>query len=143
MNLKKLTRVDRIVIHCAATRPDQDIGARDIDAWHRRRGFVKIGYHYVIRRNGEIETGRAEDEVGAHAQGFNSTSIGICLAGGIDASGKSKDNFTAEQWESLSKLVADLKTRYPNADVLGHRDLPNVAKDCPCFDVRRWWSSMN
>ncbi|MFN4278323.1 MAG: N-acetylmuramoyl-L-alanine amidase [Ferrovibrio sp.] len=131
---------DYIVIHCAATKPTMDIGAKEIERWHRERGFFKIGYHFVIRRDGTIETGRALEEAGAHAQGFNHKSIGICLVGGIGMDGKAENNFTAEQWESLRSLVVRMKAQYPNAEVLGHRDLPGVKKDCPSFDVRGWWS---
>jgi len=28
-----------------------------------------------------------------------------------------------------------LKEDYPEAKVVGHRDLPGVKKECPCFDV--------
>ena len=70
-----------IMIHCAATRADMDIGAADIDRWHRQRGWRKIGYHYVIRRNGEVETGRDMDAVGAHCKGMNDKSVSICLVG--------------------------------------------------------------
>ena len=40
-----------IVIHCSATRPSQDIGVKEIDRWHRERGFIKVGYGTVIRWN--------------------------------------------------------------------------------------------
>lgn len=130
---------DFVVIHCSATKPDMDIGAKDIDRWHRQKGWRKIGYHYVIKRDGTIEEGRDLGEVGAHARGINSKSVGICMAGGIADDGKSEDNFTDEQWNALGPLVNQMKVAFPDAEVLGHRDLPNVAKDCPCFDVREWW----
>jgi len=28
--------------------------------------------------------------------------------------------------------------QHPQAVIVGHRDLPGVAKACPCFDVKRW-----
>ena len=125
-------RTDRIVIHCADTPAHMDIGAEEIRAWHRLRGFSDVGYHFVIRRNGEVERGRPENAVGAHVQGWNSRSVGICLVGG-----KPEANFTPAQWESLERLVRDLQRRYPAAEVAGHRDL-NSGKRCPCFDVRVW-----
>jgi N-acetylmuramoyl-L-alanine amidase len=141
---------DLIVIHCSATRPAQDTGVGEITHWHIQRGFDTVGYHYVIRRNGELETGRPETAVGAHVRGHNANSLGICLAGGINVHDKPENNFTAEQFATLKRLLAQLKERYPNARVLGHRDLspdkdgdgrltPNeFIKACPSFDVAQW-----
>lgn len=135
----KRTSTTMIVIHCAATKPGMDIGRKEIEAWHFARGFVEIGYHYVIRRNGTIELGRQIDEQGAHVQGYNSKSIGICLVGGLDANGKPDANFTEEQMESARILCYGLQRKYKGAQVLGHRDIPGVAKECPCYDVRGWY----
>src|SRR5690606_114532 len=77
--------INLLVIHCAATTPLMDIGAKEIDVWHKQRGWSKIGYHFVIRRNGVIEKGRDISEVGAHVEGYNKNSIGICMVGGIDS----------------------------------------------------------
>ena len=134
-----LKRVELLVVHCAATRANMDVGAKEIDGWHRQRGFRKIGYHFVIRRDGTVETGRALDEPGAHAEQVNSRSLGICLVGGLAKDGKSgADNFAPEQKAALRVLLRELKQKYPAADILGHRDIPGVAKDCPSFNVREW-----
>jgi hypothetical protein len=77
--------IDQLVVHCAATRPDQDIGVAEIDAEHRAQGWDCIGYHYVIRRSGILEKGRPDSQVGAHVKGHNAFSLGICLVGGVDA----------------------------------------------------------
>lgn len=139
---KERQRTSHIVIHCSATKPEQDVGASDIDRWHRQKGFLKIGYHYVIRRDGRVETGREELEIGAHAQGFNSVSLGICMVGGVDANNidKAENNFTPEQFDTLERLLLELRARFPSAVVLGHRDLPNSRKACPSFDVAAWAS---
>jgi hypothetical protein len=79
-------KIERIVVHTAATPEGRDIGAQEIDRWHRQRGWRMIGYHYVIRLDGTVEEGRDETIPGAHARGYNRTSIGICLIGGMDAS---------------------------------------------------------
>jgi N-acetylmuramoyl-L-alanine amidase len=136
-------KISHIVIHCAATPPSSDIGVKEIDAWHRKRGWSGIGYHYVIRRNGEIEKGRPDDKVGAHVKGFNSTTLGICLVGGLNSARKATAEYTGEQWQTLELLVRHLKTQHPTAEVLGHRDFPNVNKACPCFDVADWWAFVN
>ena len=85
--------ITTIAVHCAATTPDMDIGAATIDRWHKERGFSSIGYHYVIRRDGTLETGRPLNTPGAHVQGHNAHSIGICLAGGVDQAGKPEKQF--------------------------------------------------
>ena len=130
---------DFIVVHCSATQAKADIGAADIDRWHRGQGWQTLGYHYVIRRNGVVEEGREEDKIGSHVQNHNATSIGICMVGGVAADGlTAEDNFTTEQFASLKALVARLKTKYPDAVVQGHRDFPDVAKACPSFSVKDW-----
>ncbi len=143
-------RTDYIVIHCSATPPSSDIGADEIDEWHRKRGWSGIGYHAVIRRDGEIEFGRPFDDIGAHVKGQNYRSVGVCMVGGVDSKGKSENNYTEDQWESLIAIIDMLERAYPLAKTLGHRDLsPDLdgdgviekhewMKDCPCFDVKEW-----
>ena len=131
-------RTDYLVVHCSATAPTLDIGAKEIRGWHVARGWSDIGYHFVIRRNGKVELGRPENLVGSHVQGHNSNSLGICMVGGTDARQRPQNNFTAEQWASLQTLLMRLGTKYPKARILGHRDFPGVAKACPCFDAIRW-----
>lgn len=130
--------IKAITVHCSATPPTSNIGVSDITRWHRSRGFLKIGYHYVIRRDGTVEKGRADTEVGAHVQWHNRGNLGICLVGGVNDNQEPDNNFTQEQMESLTKLLKELKGKYPQADILGHRDWPGVAKACPCFDVKTW-----
>ena len=123
-----------IVIHCSAVRPDQTSSAAQIDTWHRQRGFhLGIGYHYVVRRNGQIEPGRPEYMVGAHCKNHNSHSIGVCYEGGLDARGQPADTRTEEQKVALRRLLKDLRGRYPRALIVGHHDL-NPHKACPCIE---------
>lgn len=130
---------NNLVIHCAATRPSQDVGVREIRQWHRARGFSDIGYHFVIRRSGKVDKGRPVDEIGAHVQGHNADSVGICLVGGInEETFKPENNFTPQQWEALQRLLTALLRRYPKAKVLGHRDFPGVQKACPSFAAKVW-----
>ena len=139
-NTKDRSKTDFIAIHCSATSEKQNFGAADIDKWHRSKGWACIGYHYVIKRDGTLEVGRKESQVGAHVADWNSVSLGICLIGGIDADDptKAEDNYTDAQWVTLKKLLKELKVRYPKAKIQGHRDFPKVAKACPCFDVKTW-----
>lgn len=141
----KLTQF--IAVHCSATKATQDIGVVEIDQMHKQRGFACVGYHYVIRRNGTIERGRPVNTVGAHVEGYNSVSIGICMIGGLNAKGKGENNFTQSQFASLRDLVTELKKTYQVAKVQGHRDFSKDLnfdgkitsnewmKECPCFDV--------
>lgn len=130
---------DFIVIHCSATRGLQDIGAREIRAWHKAKGWSDIGYHFVIRRDGRVEKGRAIDAIGSHVKGHNANSVGVCLVGGLDNETYAPTaNYTVTQWAALRDLVASLLKKYPKAKVLGHRDFAGVAKACPCFDAKPW-----
>ncbi len=112
--------------------------AKEIDRWHKERGFLKIGYHFVIQRDGTRERGRQLHEVGAHVAGFNHKSVGICLVGGRASEGTDpEDNFTAEQWITLHLTLTELRQQYPHAKIVGHRDLDGQ-KNCPSFDVTDW-----
>lgn len=139
--------INLLVIHCSATPPNLDIGADQIREWHKARGWLDIGYHYVICRSGLVEGGRdldgdgdVEEHQGAHAAGFNENSLSICLVGGVDTNGKADSNFTRNQWRSLENLVRGIAERHNLnwKQIVGHRDLPGVSKECPCFDVQAW-----
>lgn len=133
----KINKVDKIIIHCSATREGAEFTAADIRRWHKAQGWQDIGYHYVIRIDGTIEAGRPEHMQGAHCKGHNKSSIGVCYIGGIASDGKTaKDTRTEAQKASLLKLVRELKMRYPSATVHGHNEF--AAKACPSFDVRKW-----
>ena len=127
--------IDLIVIHCSATRATQRYTVDDCRRDHRARGFADIGYHYYIPRDGVVHAGRPLHIVGAHATGYNAHSIGICYEGGLDTRGRPADTRTPEQKDTLLKLLERLKTDYPQIRVVGHRDLPDVKKDCPGFEV--------
>lgn len=152
-NYTPIKSVDYLVVHCSATPAAKDIGRREIDVMHRQRGFMGIGYHYVIRRNGVVEKGRPDDQPGAHVEGYNSRSLGICMVGGVKPDGKTAEcNFEKAQYEALRTLLTTLKARHPDAEIVGHRDLspdknrdgiisPNEwLKECPTFDAPAWWA---
>ena len=127
-----------IVVHCSAVRPDQSSSAAQIDSWHRKERHWKlgIGYHYVVRRDGTIEPGRPEEQIGAHCLNHNAHSIGICYEGGLDIRGQPADTRTAEQKQAMRQLLEELHGRYPRALIVGHHDL-DPGKDCPCYDAAR------
>jgi N-acetylmuramoyl-L-alanine amidase len=130
--------IDCLVVHCSATNPKADIGAKDIDRWHRKQGWKCIGYHFVIRRSGTIEKGRDITMVGAHVAGHNAHTVAICMAGGVDAKGRPENNFTPAQFASLQALLKGLVGVLGKVRICGHRDFPSVAKACPSFDVKQW-----
>ncbi len=127
----------------------------DLDVCHRRRGFNGVGYHFYIRKNGDIKSTRPLERIGAHARGFNSESIGICYEGGLDCKGHPKDTRTPWQKHSLRVLILTLLRDYPGCRVCGHRDLsPDLngngeiepeewIKACPCFDAEKCWSEVS
>lgn len=122
--------IDLIVIHCTATPNGKPFTVEDIDKWHRQKGYAKIGYHKVIYTDGTIHDGRPIEQVGAHAEGYNAHSIGVCLLG--------TDKFKKEQWFALKNLVITLRDEYGVILIVGHRDLPKVQKECPGFSVSAW-----
>ena len=132
-----MREINRIIIHCAWTPQEMDIGAAEIRRWHiEGNKWRDIGYHYVIRRDGTVEDGRPIEQIGAHVAHNNHDSIGICLIGG--KRGRDTDfNFTRHQLRGLENLVLRLLDRFPRASVTGHRDW--AQKECPGFDVRAWW----
>lgn len=135
-----MRNINKIIVHCSATKEGKAFTANDITRWHKQRGFATIGYHYVVLLDGTIQQGRAEMVMGAHCKGYNANSIGICYIGGLDANGKSKDTRTPEQKESLLILLKELKKKYPKATIHGHREFAN--KDCPCFDAKNEYKTL-
>lgn len=127
--------ITEIIVHSTATPKGMNATAKDVDRWHRQRGFDCIGYHYVIGRNGLIERGRRDSEMGAHCKGHNAESIGIAYVGGLNEDKQSADTRTTSQKQSLVILIKELLKRYPTIKkISGHRDYCNTA--CPSFDAR-------
>ena len=116
----------------------EKILVEDLEASHRARGFTGIGYHFYITKDGVIYPCRPENKIGAHARHYNAHSIGVCYEGGLDENGQPADTRTPAQKDSLKTLLKSLILSYPDARILGHRDLPYVRKECPCFDVKAW-----
>jgi N-acetyl-anhydromuramyl-L-alanine amidase AmpD len=140
---RKRKSTDYIAVHAADTYARMDIGLEEIDQWHRAKGWSGCGYHYVIRRDGTVETGRELYSMGAHVKGYNHNSIGICLVGGKANDGGPEDNFTIGQYEALHALLLQLEGLFSGVLLFGHRNFPKVKKACPCFNVREWRASLN
>lgn len=128
-----------IIVHCSYTPENMDIGVKEIDRWHRERGWLGIGYHLVLTRSGELEEGRPIERIGAHVQGRNTGSIGICMIGGMNRSKTAPAiNYTPEQFNALRNLIDELLEKYPNAKVSGHNDW-DKKKTCPNFKANKWY----
>ena len=136
--MKNPRKIDLIVVHCSATRVNQDFPVEALEACHKARGFRTIGYHFYITKDGVVYPCRPENEIGAHARLYNAHSIGICYEGGLDALGRPADTRTEAQKRTLLALLVCLKDDYPDAFIIGHRDIPGVKKACPCFEVGKW-----
>jgi N-acetylmuramoyl-L-alanine amidase len=133
--------INLILIHCSATKEGKAFYAKDIDKWHKARGWKGIGYHYVIDLDGKVEKGRPDEQIGSHCAGHNKNSIGICYIGGLDKDGNPKDTRTKEQKEALWNLLRQLLCKYPKATIHGHNEFSSKA--CPCFDVQKEYNVIN
>ena len=138
-NGKYMTSADSVrflVLHCSATRCNQDYSVEQLRRDHKARGFYDIGYHFYIRKDGTMTQHRKLLEVGAHARPYNRCSIGICYEGGLDEEGKPCDTRTPEQTERILDVLTRLHKLFPKAKIVGHRDLPgSIPKECPCLDT--------
>jgi len=116
-----LKTVNYLVIHHTES---HDAPATTVDQWHQAKGWLGIGYHYLIRTDGSIEQGRPENVVGAHALNYNSQAIGICLTGSFMSSKP-----TDAQIDALEELLTALRSKHPQAKIVRHKDLQ--ATSCP------------
>lgn len=134
--------INYIVVHCSDSpnyRADRRFDtAADIHRWHKEKGWAGIGYHYVIDESGMSHNGRpvflkaGEIWQGAHVQGYNQDSIGICLIG--------EDYFYPEQLDTLRKTIDTISDHFPDAKVVGHRDLDSK-RSCPNFNATLWYAT--
>ena len=119
--LQKRSKTDMIVLHHAEA---SSCSAQNIHQWHLNNGWIGFGYHYLIRKDGSIYTGRPEWAVGAHAQGYNSRSIGVCFEGRYTV-----ENMPSAQIKAGQELISYLKNKYHITDVKKHCEVNNT--DCP------------
>lgn len=127
--------INRIIVHCTATPEGRVETVESVRRMHKAKGWADIGYHYLIGLNGERWNGRNVNLVGAHCEGYNANSIGVCYVGGCDKNMKAKDTRTDKQKAALIALLKDLRKLYPKAKIVSHRDLDRKGKACPSFDA--------
>lgn len=147
-------KINLIVLHCSATRENAEYTPERLECDHKARGFLRAGYNYYIRRDGEIVEMRPPEMVPAHAKGHNLNSLAICYEGGLDSKGKPKDTRTKKQKESIRLLLLLLLVRHPGCRICGHRDLSpdrnadghispdEWIKQCPCFDAEKEYKQL-
>lgn len=133
--------IKEIIVHCTATPEGRIETVQSIRNMHKAKGWSDIGYHYLIGLNGECWEGRNVNLIGAHCEGHNSNSIGVCYVGGVDKKMQSKDTRTEKQKDALVALLKDLRKLYPNAKIYGHHDF-NKGKSCPCFDAKNEYKNI-
>ena len=120
--LSNRSRTDYIVLHLAEA---SRCTVQQIDEWHKANGWSGIGYHFFVRKDGSIDRGRPIDKLGAHVQGMNGCSIGICAEGAY-----SREFMPVVQKRAIAELIDYLKSNfYPNARVVGHKEIGS--SDCP------------
>ena len=151
--MKRKTPIDTIMIHCTATPPKREVSVKELDKWHMDRKFEpyvdpvtgKItfaGYHLLVHLDGSYERIRPDDHRGQHCpqDNMNNRAVSICYVGGVDINNKPCDTRTEAQRKTLLTLVRTLKGRYPNAQVIGHRD--RAPKACPSFDAKKEYAEI-
>lgn len=127
----------RIVIHCTATPRSATVDSI-LNYWKNHKKWNSPGYHFLIDGKAQTHNLLPIEQIANGAKYYNHDSIHISYIGGIDNHGQPKDTRTEEQKEALITVVADIMASHPNLEIVGHRDLPKVKKDCPCFDVKSW-----
>ena len=144
--------IDAIVLHCTAGSQTQN--ARQVVDYHTRSkaagglGWSVPGYHYIIEPDGNVVNVLSEAVPSNGVKGHNDHIINISYIGGIDSKGRGIDNRTPAQKAALIRLLKELRPRYPNARIMGHRDIASTdsnhngiidpwerVKECPCFDA--------
>lgn len=145
--MKRKAPIDTIMLHCTATPPGREVSAKELDGWHKACNFepyvnpktgkkTYAGYHLLVHLDGSYERLRPDDQRGQHCphENMNNRAVAVCYVGGVDNNNKPCDTRTEAQKKTLLTLVRTLKGRYPNAQVLGHRDC--APKACPSFDAK-------
>ena len=137
----KAQDVKWLVVHCSGSRCNRPFTVEGLIETGRQ-AYGQASYHYYVRRNGNVVPILPESVQGVHAVGYNHCSIAVCYEGGLDENGKAADTRTELQKASLYELLKQLRRDYPQARIIGHRELPHVAKDCPCYPASKEYANL-
>jgi len=125
---RKLRKINKIIIHCSDSDNPRHDNIDTIRAWHMQRGWIDVGYHYIITWDGKVYPGRPIHQIGAHCKGHNVDSIGICLTG--------KWRFSNDQLLSLNELTTKLcVTNFVDESKVYPHNYFNKNKSCPNFEL--------
>jgi len=117
-----VSKIKYLVVHHAQ---HSTATVEDIHQWHLNNGWLGIGYNEYITKDGNVFIGRGDNQ-GAHVQGFNHCSYGICLQGDYE-----KEKHLPEvQYKALLERLKYHASRMPKfLKIVGHYEL-NPTK-CP------------
>jgi N-acetylmuramoyl-L-alanine amidase len=131
-----MKNVKYIVVHCTETPPTATIEELKRLPEKETGWSLRNTNHFIVARNGEtkwlFKYRKYSDCM------LNKDCIHIAYIGGIDKEGKPVDNRTQRQEDALFDKLVELSTRYPQAEIVGYRDLPGIESTSPCFDVKKW-----
>ena len=119
------SKTEQIILHHSGVTVLQSV--ETIHNYHKNtNGWSGIGYHFYVRKDGNIYRGRPENTVGAHCQGENYNSIGICFEGNFE-----KEKMSIEQVKAGHELVMYLLDKYSlvKGNVKKHNDFGSTV--CP------------
>ena len=139
--MKILKSVKFIVIHCVANKCNKPFSTDFLIACGKAM-YGQCSYHYYVRYDGTVVPLLPESVQGVHARHYNYCSLGIVYEGGLNAKGVAEDTRTEAQKHSLYELLKELTAEYPDARIIGHCELPHVAKRCPCFPASIEYASL-
>ena len=119
MSVRKITK--RIILHHADV---TECTAEEIHGWHLANGWAGAGYHFFVRKSGDIYRLRPEKYVGSHAQGSNADSIGVCFEGCY-----MEEEMPGKQIEAGIEIIEYVMQKYRIDKIQMHKDV--CATDCP------------
>lgn len=145
-----MRQVSLIVVHCSGAPQTQSVEVIQ-NFWRKSLGWKSPGYHKLIEANGNVVTLAQPEQITNGVKGFNAKAYHIAYIGGQAG----KDNRTKAQKKALEQEVRKAKKLFPNARIVGHRDLsPDLngdgiitpdewTKECPSFEVKDWLKEIN
>lgn len=117
-------KTEYCVLHHAAWKK---CSAADIHRIHTdERKWYGIGYHYFVGKDGIVTTGRSIETVGAHCEGNNYISVGICFEGDFEV--EEMGEIQLQAGKELLKMISDI---YPGVKFMGHGNMPGQNTLCP------------
>jgi N-acetylmuramoyl-L-alanine amidase len=130
-----------LVVHCTAT-PQNTTVASILNYWRTQLGWQNPGYHIVIEADGTCHRLLPDETPSNGVKNYNAHALHVSYVGGVDAHGRGLDTRTPQQKAELRRILQRWKQQYPNARIQGHRDFPNVHKECPSFNAKTEYATL-